>query len=135
MRPTPDHSDQEVLADRLPHGQLQAQRLNDHGQQHDIPAPREYVRECGLETCVQAIDLTAAEFEGIPQRTYCFAVAFGQVSLTPEIVVEEHDRYPVVQRARPRLDARAVNHHRRRPPTGRPGRRVGSMSSHALAVS
>ena len=114
MRPTPDHTDQqEVLADRLLHRQLQVRRLNDQiGRQHYSSAFGEYMCECGLETCVQAINLTAAEFEQIWTRAHCFAVAFGHVSLTQEIVVEENDRYQVVQRPRPRLDAHAANHHR-----------------------
>jgi hypothetical protein len=131
MRPTPDHTDQqEVLADRLLQGQLQARRLNEQiGRQHHTSAFGEFVCECGLETCVQAISLTAAEFEEIRKRAHCFAVAFGHVSLTEEIVVEENDRYQVVQRARQRLGAHGANHHRR------DDRRVGALADAPARIS
>jgi hypothetical protein len=103
MRPNPDQTDrQAVLADSQP----QARRLNDQiSRQFQSSVFAEYACECELEGCVQAISVTTAEFEEIRKRPHCFAVAFGHVSLTQEIVIEHNDRYQVVQRARQRLDA------------------------------
>jgi hypothetical protein len=58
----------------------------------------EYVCECGLKTCVEAIHLTTEEFEAIRDEPALFVVLPGHVDPKTERVVRETRRYLVVER-------------------------------------
>ena len=66
---------------------------------------QEFVCECGKRTCEELVSLTFAEYEGIRRDSRRFAVVPGHVFPETEHVVEETERFQVVEK----VGAAAVN--------------------------
>jgi hypothetical protein len=54
--------------------------------------------ECGTETCVEHIEVSASEYERIRQESTLFFVRPGHAKSEVEEVVEHHDDYDVVRK-------------------------------------
>jgi hypothetical protein len=59
-----------------------------------------FVCECGRLGCNKLIELTRAEYERIRENPRRFAILHGHEILESEEIVERHDRYLVVEKAR-----------------------------------
>jgi hypothetical protein len=61
------------------------------------PGVRSFVCECGDRGCTCAIDLTLAEYESVRSYATHFALARNHENPESELVVEENERFAVVQ--------------------------------------
>ena len=61
-------------------------------------APPEFLCECADERCIETIELSIAEYEAIRSSPLRFPVKPGHRYSEFERVVEEHDRYVVVEK-------------------------------------
>ena len=59
-----------------------------------------FVCECGRLGCNKLIQLTRAEYEAVRQNPRRFAILDGHEILEAEAIIERHDRYLVVEKAR-----------------------------------
>ena len=58
-----------------------------------------YLCECGEKSCLARVQLTPAEYHGVRSHPARFFVVPGHEDLTAgEVVVEEHDRFTVVEK-------------------------------------
>jgi hypothetical protein len=57
-----------------------------------------FLCECGEVTCTQVIRLTLAEYEGVRGHAAHFAIVSGHQILAAERVVEQNERYDVVEK-------------------------------------
>jgi hypothetical protein len=58
-----------------------------------------YLCECGEESCLARVELTPAEYEAVRSHAARFFVVPGHEDLTAgEVVVEQHDRFTVVEK-------------------------------------
>ena len=58
-----------------------------------------FLCECGDATCTQVIRLTINEYEGVRGHAAHFAIVSGHQILVAERVVEQNERYDVVEKA------------------------------------
>lgn len=60
---------------------------------------REYICECGVESCFERVALTLAEYEAVRAQAARFFVAPGHEDLSAgEVVVEHFSRFAVVEK-------------------------------------
>jgi hypothetical protein len=65
------------------------------GRVRDVP----YLCECGEKSCLARVTLTPAEYEAVRLHPARFFVVPGHEDLTAgEVVVEQHDRFTVVEK-------------------------------------
>ena len=58
-----------------------------------------YLCECGEKSCLARVELTPAEYEAVRAHPARFFVVSGHEDLTAgEVVVEQHDRFTVVEK-------------------------------------
>jgi hypothetical protein len=58
-----------------------------------------YLCECGEESCLGRVELTLAEYQAVRAHPARFFVVPGHEDLTAgEVVVEEHDRFTIVEK-------------------------------------
>ncbi len=57
-----------------------------------------FLCECGNATCTRPVLLTLAEYEQVRENRARFFVLRGHEHLEAEVVVDEHDRYAVVEK-------------------------------------
>jgi hypothetical protein len=58
-----------------------------------------YLCECGEKSCLAPVELTSAEYEAVRSHSATFFVVPGHEDLTAgEVVVEQHDRFTVVEK-------------------------------------
>jgi hypothetical protein len=63
------------------------------------PERRQYICECGVESCFERVALTPEEYEAVRAYPARFFVSPGHVDLTAgEVVIEESSRYTVVEK-------------------------------------
>jgi hypothetical protein len=88
----------------------------------DLGGHDSYICECGSPQCTELITLTRAEYEAVRQHANRFAVLPDHQNPTTEAVVEQHDRYTVVETlsreaSRIARDTDPRPHNNNRPPT------------------
>ncbi len=64
----------------------------------DFTGTWEIVCECAEITCVERLVISPAEYEAVRQRTERFLVVPGHVDRGAERVIEQHERYAVVEK-------------------------------------
>jgi hypothetical protein len=58
-----------------------------------------YLCECGEKTCLERVELTSPEYDAVRSYAARFFVLPGHEDLTAgEVVIEEHDRFTVVEK-------------------------------------
>jgi hypothetical protein len=58
-----------------------------------------FLCECGEKSCLASVELTAAEYEEVRAQPARFFVVPGHEDLTAgEVVIEQHDRFTVVEK-------------------------------------
>ncbi len=62
------------------------------------PGPGEYFCECGLEDCMEKILLTPEEYEAVRATPIRFAITPEHLIADVEKVVEQNDRFTVVEK-------------------------------------
>jgi hypothetical protein len=90
------------FADRAAHNEEVFRTINDrieegakkHGVQEALP----FHCECGIETCVEKVQLPPAEYDRIAADMARFVVVPGHETPNVEVVVERHDSYVVVEK-------------------------------------
>jgi hypothetical protein len=74
------------------------ERIEDVQSGFAAPGRTEFLCECGADDCTQPISLTLAEYERIRQDPKHFVVVPGHDVVDVERVVEQTDRYAVVEK-------------------------------------
>lgn len=72
------------------------ERINELGHQH--LAETEFVCECADKACTERLILASAEYEAVRAQPDRFFLVPGHQRLVAERVVEQHDRYFVVEK-------------------------------------
>lgn len=64
----------------------------------DSETPLDFLCECGRKACTAAISLTKTQYEAVRARPARFLVVHGHVDSDAERIVEQNDRYAVVEK-------------------------------------
>jgi hypothetical protein len=87
--------------ERVAQNESTSREINERLEEAHDHSPGGYIRmvcECGLETCDRVIAITTAEYEQIRSDPRHFAVARDHVLPDMERVVDETDRFTVVEK-------------------------------------
>jgi hypothetical protein len=74
---------------------------------HGVASEMPFHCECGQSPCLEKIDLSPSSYERVLLQRYQFVVVPGHVQPRIERVVEEHDRFVIVEKigeARDQID-------------------------------
>jgi hypothetical protein len=73
-------------------------RISDVADRFDVVDGTDFVCECSREDCTQTLHLELSEYEGVRSRPTVFVIARGHESPEVEIVIEENDRFALVEK-------------------------------------
>jgi hypothetical protein len=73
-------------------------RISDVADRFDIVDGTDFVCECSREDCTQTLHLELSEYEGVRSTPTVFVIAPGHETLEVETVIEENDRFAVVEK-------------------------------------
>ena len=90
---------EERRAERIARNQALIREVNERIEQmlEDAAHP-EFLCECGDENCIQTLQLSIAEYESIRSAPNRFPITPGHEFPEVELVVEENERYAVVEK-------------------------------------
>jgi hypothetical protein len=94
----------EAHAERVAMNEVTFRRANEtigeHARSIGVPSLVPFICECGDSGCLEAVDLTLAEYEGIRDVATHFLVAPGHAITGPDLgrVVQTEGRYNVVEK-------------------------------------
>jgi hypothetical protein len=74
------------------------ERIADVSGSYGLGDELEFLCECGRQECFEALPVTRAVYEAVREKPDRFLVAPGHENPEIERVVEEHDRYYVVEK-------------------------------------
>jgi hypothetical protein len=95
---------------RVATNQALLRRVNEGVRSHGADGPIPFRCECGRLGCNTLIGLTRAEYNAVRAHRRRFAIMAGHEVVEIESVVEQHDRYAVVEAHDP-VAAAVADHH------------------------
>jgi hypothetical protein len=73
-------------------------RINDVADRFDVVDGTDFVCECSREDCTQTLRLELSEYEGVRSAPTLFVIAPGHETPEVEIIIEENDRFALVEK-------------------------------------
>ena len=91
------------------------ERIKDINRGMGVGEEADFICECGNEDCTLPVTLTMSEYEDVRKHPTRFAIVPGHEILDVEVVVEQSERFAIVEK-RPEIAAKiAVEHDPRAP--------------------
>ena len=74
------------------------ERIEETHERYGAEGPQEFLCECGTTECSERVHLTLAEYEALRANPLRFAIVPGHEIPEVERVVEEHERFTVIEK-------------------------------------